>query len=94
MIDSIKQNALKIWFVVSSLALAVGYLLLQRNGRTIRKLHEDAKAQVLANQLMSINAQSKRSEDDFKKAKEKYEALKRRHPEYFPSGGGTGPSGG
>lgn len=76
---TIKDTFLKYWFSISAVGLAVLYLLYDRRGRTIDQLKDDARRQILAQQLVAIREQSERSEKDAEDAKLSYEGLKRRH---------------
>jgi hypothetical protein len=78
-IMTLKSKMLSALFAVMSISLVFIYMLYQRRGRSIVELHSEAQKQLLAQELLSIKEQAARSEDDQKKALERYSELKLRH---------------
>lgn len=79
MFENIKQQILKYWFIASSLALVVLYLLFDKRGREINQLHTDAQTALLAQQLADIKQRSTLSEEHYEKASQDYASLRARH---------------
>ncbi len=79
MLQTFKDKALSAWFLISALALAVLYLMVDRRNRTIGQLKMDAEKQVLAQKLVTIRNDAMRSDDHYAKAMEDYSNIKRRH---------------
>lgn len=76
---NIKDTFLKYWFIGSAILLAILYILLDRKSRQLSKAISDAQTALIAQKLEAISEQSKGSQEDYEKAKNEYEALKRRH---------------
>lgn len=78
---TIKDKALAAWFVISAVALAALYLLVDRRNRTISQLKMEAEKQVLAQKLVGIRQKATQGGENYAKAMEEYRGVKRRHAE-------------
>ena len=80
---TIKDTFARWWFAASAAALVVLYLLFQRRGQTIETLKADAQRALLAQKLMEIREQGRKSEEEYEKAKQRYIKLRELHAATF-----------
>lgn len=79
MIQKIEDFIKRWWFMLSSVALAVLYVMYDKRGRAISQVKADAERQILGAKLEGIREQSTKSRRDFDNAAKKYDDLKRTH---------------
>lgn len=79
MIQKIEDFVRRWWFALSSVALAILYVLYDKRGRRMDEIKADAERQVLGAKLQGIREQSTKSREDFNNAVKNYEDLRRIH---------------
>lgn len=77
--NSIKGKLIDLWLLVSSLALAIGYVVLTRRGDENEALRADLKRQTLTNEMEKAASAAKESQDVYDKNTTDYTALKSAH---------------
>lgn len=86
------EKLAKWWSVASIFAVAVLYFLFDRRGKKMADLQEEVKREKIGRELQALAEQADRSTDDYIAARERYRALKSRHPELWGSSAAVRPS--
>jgi hypothetical protein len=76
---SLKERLLKYWFIVSSVIIGAMYFLIDNRNKRLAKAVADAQTSQLAGKLEEIKKRSSESGEEYEKAKQDYESLKRQH---------------
>lgn len=80
------NNTENLWLYKYGLVITLGvtivlYFLLDRKGRKLDKVIADAKLATIGNQLMDLATKASRSEEEYRKAYEKYKVISNMYPD-------------